>query len=102
MNSFLLDNFIFDIVLLLFDVVVARTDNLGKGLASEGRLPLVLPELTSLCLREEGLRLLANELAIGVLLEMLGRLLFNRDDGGIGARARVLVFILDVFHIGHL
>ena len=56
---------------------MARTDDLGKSLPSEGRLAFMLPELTSLRLGEEGLRLLAAELAISVLLEVLGRLLLD-------------------------
>lgn len=54
MNCFLSYNFILDIILLIFLVVVlARAWVLRKRLSSIRRLALVLPELASLGLRQE-------------------------------------------------
>ena len=68
---------VLDVVLLLLVVVLARAWVLDVGLLGVGRLDLVPPEVGPLGLGQEGLRLLADELPIVVLLGIVYYLSLN-------------------------
>lgn len=63
-SRLLCDNLVLYVVLFLLVVILTRSWNLGESLSGVRRLSFVLPELASLSLRQEGLRLLPNKLPV--------------------------------------
>lgn len=103
MNCLLGHDLILYIVLLVFLVVVlAGARVLRESLTRVWRLALVLPELTSLRFCQEGLRLLSDELAVGILFQMLLSVILNREGGLVSAwpgKRRLNGSVLAIRHI---
>lgn len=76
---------VFDIVLLLFVIVMAWSWVLRERLSSVRSSSLMLPELTSLRFRQERLRLLSDELTVRCRSQLLIGLLLNRNNGFVSA-----------------
>jgi hypothetical protein len=87
---------VFDIVLLLFVIVMAWSWVLRERLSSVRSSSLMLPELTSLCFRQERLRLLSDELTVRCRSQLLIGLLLNRNNGFVSA------WIWGYLHFGRL
>lgn len=99
MDRLLENNSVLDVVLLFLMVVSTGSWSLGEGLSGVGSLAFVLPELSSLGLHEEGLRLLPDELAIRIRSQVVVGLLFNRHHSLVGAwsgGSRLLFGVLTV------
>lgn len=79
MNCFLCHNLVFYIIFLFLMIILSGPRVLWESLSGVGSLTLMLPKFSPLGLSEEGLRLLANELAIWILLLMfLGSILYRK------------------------
>ena len=70
MNSLFSDNFIFNVIFLLFVIVSSWTRVFCVCLSSVRGFTFVLPEFTSMSLCQKWLRLLTNELSISWLFQM--------------------------------
>ena len=77
MHNFLHQYLVLNVILFLLMIILTRAWIFGECLPGVGCFTLMFPEFTSLRLRQKGLWLLSDVLAIGVLLDLVIGSLFD-------------------------
>ena len=101
LDSFFHYNSVFYIVFLLLVVILAWAGYLWERLSRIWGFAFMLPKFSSFSFSQKWLRLLANQLPIGIGSLMILRSFFDRNNSLIGAWARIHVLILRIFAIRH-
>jgi len=101
MDSFFINDFILEIVLFLFMVILTWTWVFKVSLFCVRCFSFITPELTSLCFCQETLCLLLYKLPVWVWLLMSNYLIFNREGGFVSTWAWLSILVLLVFAVWH-
>jgi len=99
MNSFFLDNFIFNIVFLFFMLILARSRVLMICLLCVWCFTFITPEVRSFCFWKETLWLLTYNIAFLILMLAIKNTLFNWYCCLVCSRPRFIVLNFSVFAV---
>ena len=102
MNCLLLNNLIFDIILLVVAIILSRTWCLLESLLCVRSFHIVSPKVCSFRVCKEALRLLADKLVVHILVLAMDYIVFDGDNGFVSAWTGLVVLDFDVFAVRDL